>query len=183
MSFILDRSKQIISEQVEKGKILNSGIPFDTVQKVYAQTNENLKGCTELLNFKGKNSVLTVMASGDHAFNTIFYGIKNIDTFDTNMLTEYYALGIKKSAILTFNYREYLEFYKKLLSENTSLEELNSLMDKIYNNMEGKYKKYWKDILDYNYKIQKGSKNKINLFRMLLINITTIEDYKKRIII
>lgn len=180
MSLVLDNSKQIILGQVERGKVYHSGIPFDTVQKVYATTNENLKGCMEKLNFKNKNSILTVMASGDHAFNIIFYGVKNIDTFDTNMLTEYYVLGIKRSAIMTFNYKEYLYFYKKLLSENTSLEELNSLMDKIYNNMEGKYKKYWKDILDYNYKIQKGRKNKINLFRMLLINITTIEEYQKK---
>ena len=180
MSLVLDKSKHIILEQVRRGKVYHFGVAFDTVQKVYATTNENLKGCMEKLNFKWKNSILTVMASGDQAFNTIFYGVKNIDTFDTNLLTEYYALGIKKSAILTFNYREYLEFYRKLLSENTSFEELSSLMNKIYNNMEGKYKKYWKDILEYNYKIQKGSKNKINLFRMLLINITTIEDYQKK---
>lgn len=114
------------------------------------------------------------MASGDHPFNAIFNGSYNIDTFDSNILTKYYALGIKRSAILTFNYFEYLEFLKKLLTSN--LEELNVLISKLYPYMDSDDLLFWKNIIEYNYKLQKDNSNSLNLFRMLLINITSIDE-------
>ena len=67
------------------------------------------------LDFKDKKKALSVLASGDHVFNLIYYGILNIDTFDTNRLTEYYALGLKRAALLAFTYEEYLLFNQKLI--------------------------------------------------------------------
>ena len=176
---VLDKTKLIIKNQVESNKIYNFGKPFDRVQKVYYATNENIAGYMSLFNMKNRD-VLTVMASGDHPFNACFYGSNNIDTFDTNILTRYYAIGIKRSAILTFNYHEYLEFYKKVISCNISLEELNSLVSKLYSYMDTIDKIFWKNIVDYNNKLQKNNINPINLFRMLLINITSIDEEIKK---
>ena len=164
-------TKQMIEKQVSDGKISVFGVPFSKYQKVYASTNENINGYMKKLDFKDKTSTLAVMASGDHAFNTAFYGIKDIDTFDTNVLTQYYALGIKRSAILAFSYKEYLLFLNKILDENISLEELTEIIKSLLSYMDYEFKLYWEEVLSYNYLVQKDSKNPLNLFHMLLINI------------
>lgn len=175
---VLDKTKLLISEQVSERRIFNKGIPFDSVQKVYYSTNENISGYMSL--FDLNKDVLTVMGSGDHPFNAIVYGATSVDTFDTNLLTKFYALGIKRSAIMAFNYYEYLDFFKKIINNNISLEELNSLINQLYPYMDKNDRIFWKSILNYNNYIQKNSINPINLFRMLLINITPLnEDIKK----
>ena len=164
-------TKQMIEKQVSDRKISVFGVPFSKYQKVYASTNENINGYMKKLDFKDKTSTLSVMASGDHAFNAAFYGIKDIDTFDTNVLTQYYALGIKRSAILTFSYKKYLLFLNKILDENISLEELTEIIKSLLSYMDYEFKLYWEEVLSYNYLVQKDSKNPLNLFHMLLINI------------
>lgn len=175
LDVILDKTKLLIKGQIENNRIFNTGIPFDYVQKVYYSTNENINGYMSLFDLCNKD-ILTVMASGDHPFNACFYKASSIDTFDTNVLTKFYALGIKRSAILAFNYYEYLKFYKRIVSNNLSLEELNSLISKLYPYMDTIDKIFWKNIIDYNNSLQKNNVNPINLFRMLLINITQINE-------
>ena len=109
----INETKNIVKKQIDEQKVTMFGIPFSEYQKVYASTNENIYGYMSKLDFNGKNNALSVMASGDHAFNAALYGIKEIDTFDTNKLTIYYSLGIKRSAILKYNYKDYLSFLKK----------------------------------------------------------------------
>lgn len=171
----LNGVKEIIKKQVDNNKIYNFGKAFDTVQKVYYSTNENINGYMTLFDLNNKD-VLTVMASGDHAFNACFNNCLNIDTFDTNILTKYYALGIKRSAILAFNYYDYLEFLKKLVSTDLSIDELDSLFKKIYPYMDKEDKLFWKEIFDYNYLLQKNKQDPLNLFRMLLINISNTDE-------
>lgn len=167
----INETKNIVKKQIDEQKVTMFGIPFSEYQKVYASTNENIYGYMSKLDFNGKNNALSVMASGDHAFNAALYGIKEIDTFDTNKLTIYYSLGIKRSAILKYNYKDYLSFLKKILDEKTSLEELTEIIKSLFPYMELKFKQYWKEVLEYNYLLQKDSKNQFNLFHMLLINI------------
>lgn len=164
-------TKEMIKKQVDVGKIFMFGIPFSKYQRVYGFTNENINGYLSQFSYEGTDRALTVMASGDHFLNLAYYGIHHIDTFDSNQLTEYYALGIKRAAILSFSYHDYLQFYEKILNPNTSLEELTELVWSLLPFMELKHKIYWESILSFNYQIQKDKKAILNLFHMLLINI------------
>lgn len=171
MSDDIKATQEIIKKQIDSGKIFVFGIPFSKYQKVYASTNENINGYMSKLNFQDKTSILSVMSSGDHIFNAVYYGITNVDTFDSNKLTEYFSLGIKRSAILAFNYKEYLNFITKIFDQETSLEELTELIKLLFPYMEDNHKIYWNNIIDFNYKLQNKEQNKLNLFNMLLINI------------
>ena len=180
MSEDIKATEFIIQKQVNEGKIFMFGIPFDVYQKVYAGTNENIDGYMSQVNFNRKEKVLSVLASGDHVFNSVCYGITNIDTFDTNRLTEYYALGIKRSAILAFDYSNYLLFMKKILDDKTNINEINELIYLVMPYMEEKHKNYWKEIIEYNYNMQKNLLKPLNLFHMLLINLQeTLQDTLK----
>lgn len=165
--------KNIIDRQLNAGKIYVFGRPFSECQKVYKETNENIAGYMQKLDFKNKQKALSVLASGDHILNLIYYGILNIDAFDTNRLTEYYSLGLKRGALLAFTYEEYLLFNQKLTDPSTSIEELNSMISLCYPYMEEKYRKFWQEIMEYNYQSQKNNKEKLNVFLMLLMNIAS----------
>ncbi|MBE6154073.1 MAG: class I SAM-dependent methyltransferase [Firmicutes bacterium] len=125
------------------------------------------------------------MASGDHSYNLILNGIYEIDTFDSNVLTEYYALGIKRAMILAFDFKGYLEFFNKILSKETTLNELTELISSLLPYMEEKHKTYWQEIIAYNYKLQKNNKSSLNLFEMLLISTkyALINTYKNSYLI
>ena len=173
MENIMNGVKNIIDRQLNAGKIYVFGRPFSECQKVYKETNENIAGYMQKLDFKNKQKALSVLASGDHIFNLIYYGILNIDAFDTNCLTEYYSLGLKRGALLAFTYEEYLLFNQKLTDPSTSIEELNSMISLCYPYMEEKYRKFWQEIMEYNYQSQKNNKEKLNVFLMLLMNIAS----------
>ena len=171
MESIINGTKELLNKQYECGKAFCSGKPFSTYQKVYFSTNENIKTYINESNIEGKTSALSVMASGDHSFNLIEKGILNIDTFDSNALTEFYVLGIKRAMIMRYSYKEYLITLNKLLDINTSLEELTSILTDLLSFMDMKYREYWREIINYNYLIQKKNNTNINLFSLLFINV------------
>lgn len=171
MENIINGTKELLDKQYESGKAFCSGKPFSTYQKVYFATNENIKDYIGKSNLEGKSNALSVMASGDHLFNLVEKGILNIDTFDSNALTEFYVLGIKFTMLMRYSYKEYLITLNKLLDTNTSLEELTSILNDLLPFMDIKYRDYWRIIIDYNYMKQKNNKETINLFSLLFINI------------
>ncbi len=173
MTEIINGTKELLDKQYENGKAFCSGKPFSTYQKVYFSTNENIKDYINRSISEGKTSALSVMASGDHSFNLIEKGILNIDTFDSNALTEFYVLGLKRAMILRYSYKEYLITLNKLLDINTSLEELTSIISDLLPFMDLKYREYWRYIIVYNYTIQKRKNSNINLFNLLFINIVS----------
>lgn len=174
MNEAIEATKTIIYNQMNSKKLQSNFQSFNTYGKIYSQTNENIDGYMSKLDFNNKDNTLSVMASGDHVFNAALYGIKNIDTFDINKLTEYYALGIKRSAILKFDYHNYIDFMNKLFNKSTSLAELNDLINLVFPYMNSNYKKYWKSIIDYYSTFKCDS---VNLFWLLLVDITKIEGY------
>lgn len=171
MENIINGTKELLDKQYESGKAFCSGKPFSTYQKVYFATNENIKDYIGKSNLEGKSTALSVMASGDHLFNLVEKGILNIDTFDTNALTEFYVFGIKYAMIMKYSYKEYLITLNKLLDINISLEELTSILIDLLPFMDSKYREYWVDIINYNYLIQKKNNTNINLFSLLFINV------------
>lgn len=147
---------------------------FDGYQKVYFNTNENIKEYLELADLTNKHNALTVTSGGDHTFNLITNGILNIDTFDVNKLTEYFALGLKRAMIIKYNYEEYILALKKINNSTTSFETISSLILDLLPYMDEKYRVFWREILDYYYKTQKSSESKTNLFYLLCISFDTI---------
>ena len=154
MNEAINATKKMIEAQVDAQKIMMMGIPFSEYQRVYKDTNENIDGYMNLMALEGKENALTVLASGDHAFNLAYHGISNIETFDTNRLTEYYSLGLKRAAILKYDYAGYLYFMRKIVDKATPLEELTELVRGLFPYMESKTYIYWQYVVEYNYQIQ-----------------------------
>jgi len=171
----IEGAKQLIEQQVTHNKISSFGARFAEHQKVYSWTNENIAAYLDTENFENKNSALTVLASGDHTFNLLFNGVNNIDTFDSNALTEFYALGFKRAMILKYDYHTFLDLMGKLLHENTSIIEINDIIASLFPYMEKEHKIFWVSIIEYNYKLQKEHNTNLNLFLMLTLANNNIE--------
>lgn len=168
MEKCINGAKKLIEKQIFGGGI-SYGASFSSYGKAYFWTNENIKGYLDLVNLEGKENALTVLASGDHAFNLIQRGILNIDTFDTNRLTEFYSLELKRAIILKYNYKQYLSFMRILCSSNISVDTLTDMIKGLLPFMSERGKTFWNEILDYNYKVQKHHGTYINLIRLLCV--------------
>jgi len=165
MTEAIDSIKKLITNH--NNTIFFDGEAFSGYQKTYFTTNENIKAYLDLVNLDDYNNALTVLASGDQLFNLINKGILEVDTFDINKFTEYYVFGLRMAMIDKYNYKDYLKVFNKLLDEKTSFEELNDILYGLLPFMDMKYREFWKEILDYNYILQKDAKERLNITRML----------------
>lgn len=168
--------KQLINEQVRRNRVYEIGERFSEYNRTYYWTNEQIGQYLDFVDFNGKSSALSVLASGDHAFNLISKGINNIDTFDTNKFTEYFVLGFKRALVLKYEYLDFCHISNYLRKPEISLEELTEILLELIPHMDLKYQIFWQTIVDYNYKIQMQHKTNLNLFSMLSIDI-----YRKQI--
>ena len=160
-------AKKLVCEQVKFNRLSRSTGNFVGYQKTYYQTNENINFYMGLANVSRSGEALTVLSSGDHAFNLVTNGARNIETFDVNKLSEYIALGLKKAMILKYNYYEYLIIDQKLRNYDISLEELSDILTSLLPFMEEKYRVFWRQLIDYNYKLQKKKYEKLNLIYLV----------------
>lgn len=176
MEKCIDEVKKMIRRQVLEGRSSYNGIPFSKYQKVYFSTNENIREYLNFVNFKYKKDGLSVLGSGDHIFNLINKGILNIDTFDTNLLTDFYVFGIKAAMVQKYNYKEYLSVISKLINYNTPSNEIDEILMDLLPSMDNKYRKFWKEIINFNYQMQKKENTNISLINLLFINIRDVED-------
>lgn len=131
---------------------------------VYAFTNENIK---DYLKGVEGNIALAICSSGDQYLNLIHQNFNHIDLIDTNPLTEYYALGIKKALILGLTYEEYLKAIKILLKDNDNLDLERKILNYLLNFMEPKYRLFWQEIFAYYFSLQKLYQRKITLLQIL----------------
>ncbi|MDO5557373.1 MAG: DUF3419 family protein [Clostridia bacterium] len=98
--------------EIAKDYILNTPV-FPTQEQqfsniLYPFTTENLSG---YLNENMSNKrILTVGSSGDQALNYILLGSTDITVLDLNIYSKYY-FNLKKAAILTLDYDDYLDFF------------------------------------------------------------------------
>lgn len=77
---------------------------------VYLFTTENISGYLDKIPpFENKN-VLSVCASGDHAFECLLRGAKNVDVFDINYLQQY-VLELKSRMIQNLSYKDFKRFF------------------------------------------------------------------------
>lgn len=146
---LTEQRKKIILNDLNEAiklfqRIKNDDVPgnaeYCDYHLFYENTNEHLAHLLKPLTLPSDSKILTILASGDQPFNFINKGITNIDTFDINKLTEYYALGFKRTAILTLTYEEYLKLF--FLNENEKAENLENL---VIDNMPDDYKCFWKE--------------------------------------
>ena len=175
---VLKKSKEIIYDQIKHGKYFMSGLPFSKYQKVYFSSNENIKEYLSLVNIKNKDSALTVMGSGDQVFNLICKNIMNIDTFDTNLLTDYYVMGLKRSMILKYNYYEFKDAYNILNNEFSPVSDIYDIISELLPYMDSKYRYFWSNIIEYIFLTQKRYKTNINPIYLLFIHIKDFEQFK-----
>ena len=180
---MLEETKKLIERQVKDGFYFDL-IDYKSIcQPVYLWTNENVRGYQNL--FEGKKNVLSVLSSGDQIFNMLLKGVIKIDTFDNNGLTEYFTLGLKKAMILKYSYEEFLIKTKKMCSSHDnpamSLDELSVFVKELLPYMEERYAKFWNEIVEFNYKLQKNNKKSKDLFDMLCANnIFSLNSLKNR---
>ena len=82
---------------------------FGEFSKIYLMTTENIKGYLEKWFLEDKD-VLTVAGSGDQMLNAYLLGAKNVTCFDINPLA-FCQVKLKKAAVCTLKYEEYVEFF------------------------------------------------------------------------
>ena len=82
---------------------------FGTYSRIYSMTTENIAEFINKVDCDGK-SVLTVASSGDHTFNTVLNGARNITCFDINPLM-FAQVKLKEAAIRTLSFDEFLKFF------------------------------------------------------------------------
>lgn len=173
-------AKEMIENQVNQKRITNVFEPFSKYSKGYLWTNENIKEYINKKYISEYNSALSVTASGDHLFNLILNNVLNIDTFDTNTLTEYNVLGLKKALIEKFKYNDFLTICELIANNMLTLEETTYLIKDLLPLMDKKYRKYWQKISEYNYQLQKNNDEYLDLFAMLFININEKNNFIRR---
>lgn len=125
---------------------------------VYPFTNESIKTYLGSLDFSDKKRALTVLSSGDHPFNLVSKGITDIDTFDINRLTEYYALGLKRAMIMKYSYQEFIDICSKLNRQMFNRPEEYAIEDIVFDlsgEMDQKYRDFWIGALNYIYSVKK----------------------------
>lgn len=164
MERAIEQTKLMITSQYKFVKPLH----FDSnYQYLYLFTNENIDAYLRHNNFKSGERALSVLASGDHVFNLIANGIKDIDTFDINKLTEYYVFGLKLAIIKKSNYIEFFVTYNKLLV--ASPQEFAIIITDLLPYMDQKYRKYWREVVDFYIRIEKECSFNQNLLELLQI--------------
>ena len=173
-------AKEMIKNQVNQKRITNVFEPFSKYSKGYLWTNENIKEYINKKYISEYNSALSVTGSGDHLFNLILNNVLNIDTFDTNTLTEYNVLGLKKALIEKFKYNDFLTICELIANNMLTLEETTYLIKDLLPLMDKKYRKYWQNISEYNYQLQKNNDECLDLFAMLFININEKNDFIRK---
>ena len=173
-------AKEMIKNQVNQKRITNVFEPFSKYSKGYLWTNENIKEYINKKYISEYNSALSVTGSGDHLFNLILNNVLNIDTFDTNTLTEYNVLGLKKALIEKFKYNDFLTICELIANNMLTLEETTYLIKDLLPLMDKKYRKYWQNISEYNYQLQKNNDEYLDLFAMLFININEKNNFIRR---
>ena len=109
---------------------------------IYPFTNEDL---SEYINyFENRQTMLSVVASGDQIFNAILKGTKEVEAFDINPLVKYYFY-LKKAAIETLTREEFI----KMFIDVSYMIECSSLVyfDKILLKLDSNTGDFWYELM------------------------------------
>ncbi len=143
---------ELVSDMIKKRK----NNPFSTpeyhlvdennesylIAKAYGMTNEYIgKYISKIV--KKDSRILSVGAAGDHYLNAILYGAKDVDLFDINALSYYYAL-LKIVSARVLSYEDFISFMTEGSSflnktiydrvSNCLPKDIKLFFDNLYNN-------------------------------------------------
>lgn len=117
-------------------------------QSVYMFTTENIRGILRSVDVRGKD-ILTVSASGDHIFNMLLAGAKNVESYDVNYFAKY-LFYFKEAAVKTLEYKEFLDFFfPKMLPFGCKLFDYDTFLRVLVNIRDVDAKEFWKRIFAY----------------------------------
>ncbi|MBQ9834434.1 MAG: DUF3419 family protein [Bacilli bacterium] len=149
-------------------------VNYQEYSKCYPFTNERLSDLMYLLNTSGVYNALCVLSSGDHVFNLISKGIINIDTFDTNRLTEYYALGFKKTALQNLKYQEFCDYF---FGPHYQREKTKPIENYVIEHMPQQYRAFWQGYIN---NLEERKKDNKGIFELLtFLGFDTAIEYNK----
>lgn len=86
---------------------ISSNERFSYNSPSYLFTTENLR---DTFAFENVSTALTIGSSGDHFFNAVFKGAKDIDCFDVNIFSKYIT-ELKKTAIEHLSYDDFIQMF------------------------------------------------------------------------
>ena len=162
----IEEAKRIIATQIVYNKIFRLNETYAEYQRCFFWTNENISAYLDLTDFNEKESALAVASSGDQAFNLINKGVLNIDTFDINKLTEYFAFGFKRAMILKYDYKSFCKIITEI-RKTDNIEYISDIIIGLLPYMESKHAIFWQTLVDYNNDLQREFQTKLNLLLML----------------
>ncbi len=122
-----------------------SGVRFRKYSQGYLGTTENIGYYLEKEKFKN-NRAFTILGSGDHVFNLIFKGFKEIDAIDINRL-EYYVYYLRKAMILCLAYKDFIKGHT--LFNNFYITDLLELIEKLKSYLPEDVYEYYRKILEF----------------------------------
>lgn len=168
MERAIEAAKRIIYKEIKNYLFMHFN-GFSEYGKLYLFTNENINSYINQNKFNPNDKALSILSSGDHVLNLATNGIKDIDTFDINYLTEYYALGLKIALITKYSYEDFLLISQMILNRIGPPEPIAQIIFDIIPYMDEKYRKFWYEITDFYIKTTKEFNCQINLFNILRV--------------
>lgn len=132
---------------------------FQDKSPVYLFTNENVAGYLRPINLQDAR-VLSIGASGDHAFEAYLAGAKHVDTFDINSWQKP-VIELKTHMIRNLDYQKFVDFFfsQNHFFDMSMLNGIQSSFSPELRDFLAKYRSSSKDVLKYgtaqnsNYKI------------------------------
>lgn len=134
-----------------KDFLFNNNSTKSACRKVWYGTTETIKDYMKVLNWKDTNRVLTVCSSGDHIFNLINQGIREIDSFDINPLTYPYFI-LRKAIMMTHSYKDFYIFLQKLSIASSNEKQEYQLFSSIKSSIDKPYDYFYEELYSENLK-------------------------------
>ena len=141
---------------------------------VYSWTNESVYNAFDFADAYGRERALAVLASGDQVFSMLDYKINDIDTFDINCLTEYYALGFKRAMILKYSYYDFTSIMAKISLSSCKNEEIYEIIYGLFPYMEERHRLFWQAMIDYDIYLRKNNEIHNTLISCLTYGIRSV---------
>lgn len=134
----LEEAKKIID-----GELFDPLSPFSSHSAVYLFTNEKVNHKDYKKTLEKKERILTVIGSGDQILNSILLGSSDITGTDISNFTEYY-FNLKKAAVKTLDYEDYLHFFNIKSKNGFS----KNLYEKILPSLDEETAYFWSELFD-----------------------------------
>ncbi len=151
---------------------------YDKYSRGYFNTTECIKEYLSKENYN-RGRALSVLASGDHIFNLIYQGFREIDAFDINVL-QYFVYHFKRALILECSWEEY-----KLVDSILTSGDVRGryVLQRVNRYLPDMVRKYWEEIFLY---LEVTNKSLERLFSFSHSNsflannyLSSREDYQK----